>query len=214
VITSVIFDLDGLLADTERLHCQAYKDVLGQYGLTVTDVQFAEHWTRAGKGISEWIKEKDLPLDIPLIRKQKSERYLELVESSVQPMEGAFTLLERLSGKITLALASSAYQHWVEPVLRCLDITHYFEKIVSGDSVSRSKPFPDIFLYTAQKLGVQPSQCVVLEDAEKGVLAARQAGMKCIAVPNEYTRDNDFSQATRVVSSLNEITLDFLNTLT
>jgi len=214
MITSVIFDLDGLLADTERLHCQANQDVLEQYDLTVTDAQFAEHWVRGGKGISEWIQENKLPLDIPLIRKQKSERYLELVESSVQPMEGALALLEQLSGKMTLALASSAYHDWVHCVLKCLNITHYFQEIVSGDSVSRLKPFPDIFLYTAQKLGVEPSECVVLEDAEKGVLAARRAGMYCIVVPNPYTQGNDFSQATRVVSSLHEITLELLRALT
>jgi HAD superfamily hydrolase (TIGR01509 family) len=213
MITTVIFDLDGLLSDTERLHCKAYQDILAPYGIALTEEQFAEHWTRAGKGISQWIQENNLLLDVEQIRQQKSERYLELVESIVQPMDGALAVLERLAGKLRLSVASSAYQHWVEHVLKYLEITHYFELIVAGDHVSRSKPFPDIFLHTAQQLGVQPSECVVLEDAEKGVVAARRAGMHCIAVPNTYTQDNDFSQATQVVSSLHEVTLELLNTL-
>ena len=213
MITSVIFDLDGLLSDTERLHCKAYQDILEQYGIELTEEQFAEHWTRAGKGIAQWIQENKLSLDVALVRQQKSERYLQLVESTVQPMDGALTVLERLTGKLRLSVASSAYQSWVDHVLKCLEITHYFELIVAGDQVSRSKPFPDIFLHTAQQLGVEPSACVVLEDAEKGVVAARRAGMYCIAVPNEYTQDNDFSQATKVVSSLHEVTLELLNAL-
>jgi HAD superfamily hydrolase (TIGR01509 family) len=156
---------------------------------------------------------KGLSLDIPLLRSQKAQRYRELVESVLQPMDGALALLARVFEKKRLALASSAYQVDVERVLNRLGIIHYFEVIASGNSVERGKPFPDIFLYTAQQLQVEPSQCVVLEDAEKGVVAARQAGMKCIAVPNKYTQNNDFSSATKVVSSLREITVAFLDTL-
>lgn len=213
MITSVIFDLDGLLADTERLHYQSYQEALLQHGIKITDAQYTEHWIRAGKGIVDWTQEKGVPLDIPAVRRQKAKRYLELVESSARPMEGALSLLERLSGRKKLALASASHQDSVDCVLRCLGITRYFDVIVSGNNVPRSKPFPDIFLYTAQQLGVEPSECVVLEDAEKGVLAARQAGMQCIAVPNGYTRHNDFSQATKVVFSLNEVTLELLNTV-
>lgn len=212
-ITAVIFDLDGLLADTERLHCQAYQEILRQYGVEVSEEQYAEHWIRAGKGVSDWAREHGLTLDIPRIREQKSQRYLELVESSVQPMEGAVEMLQRLSGYFTVALASASYQHWIDGVLRCLKFAPYFQAIISGDHVARSKPEPDIFLYTAQQLGVPPAQCVVLEDAEKGILAAHRAGMKSIAVPNRYTRHNDFSLATSVVSSLHDITLDLLAAL-
>jgi HAD superfamily hydrolase (TIGR01509 family) len=213
-LDAVIFDLDGLLADTERLHCQAYQDILRQYGVEVSDDQYAEHWIRAGKGVTDWAREHGLTLDIPLIRQQKSQRYLELVESSVQPMEGALEVLQRLSGKIPLALASASYQHWVTCVLRCLRMTSYFEVIASGDHIARSKPAPDIFLYAAQQLGVAPAHCVVLEDAEKGILAAHRAGMKSIAVPNRHTRHNNFSLATGVVTSLREVTLELLAALT
>ena len=85
--------------------------------------------------------------------------------------------------------------------------------MATNESVARVKPHPDLFLYVAERLGVTAAECVVLEDAEKGVLAAHAAGMKVIAVPNPHTRDNDFSKATRVVSSLAEVTLPLLDSL-
>ncbi|MBI2364172.1 MAG: HAD-IA family hydrolase [Deltaproteobacteria bacterium] len=112
-----------------------------------------------------------------------------------------------------LALASSSYRDAVDGVVQGLDIGHYFQAVVSGLDVARVKPAPDIFLAAARQAGATPSQCLVLEDAEKGVLAAREAGMSCIAVPTEQTRHHDFSQATRVCSSLNEITLELIDSL-
>lgn len=210
MITTVIFDLDGLLADTEGLHFQSYREVLAQHGVDVTLEQYIEHWIRGGKGVTDWAREHGLTLDVPLIRKQKYARYQELVELSVQPMQGAVELLQRLHNKRRLALASASHGNSVEWVLRCLGITRYFEDVLSGDDVTRSKPFPDIFLKSAQNLKIDPAECVVLEDAERGVRAANSAGMKCIAIPNVYTRDNDFSLATKVVSSLDEVTLELL----
>jgi beta-phosphoglucomutase-like phosphatase (HAD superfamily) len=101
-------------------------------------------------------------------------------------------------------------QSQVERVWGMLVSANYFDTIVSGLDVARVKPAPDIFLEAANRLGVDPGECAVLEDAEKGVLAAHAAGMRCVAVPNEYTRDHDFSKATHVCSSLNEVTVKLL----
>ena len=128
-------------------------------------------------------------------------------------MEGALTLLERLHNRKKLALASSSYPDSVEGVLAGLGIAHYFQVIVTGLDVPQVKPAPDIFLAAAEQLGATPSQCVVLEDAEKGVIAASRAGMRCIAIPNHHTGHHDFSKATRVCSSLNEVSLELLDTL-
>ena len=213
MITTVLFDLDGLLADSEPLHRQAYQEVLAQYGVTITDADYIEHWIRTGKGIADWVREYLLDLDPNLLRYQKANRYRELVSSSLRPMDGAVAVLERLRGHKQLALASSSGRDAVASVTAQLGIAPYFEVIVSGTDVERSKPAPDIFLYTAQQLKVLPARCVVVEDAEKGVVAARQAGMLCVAVPNQYTQQNDFSAASCVLSSLRELTLELLDTL-
>jgi HAD superfamily hydrolase (TIGR01509 family) len=213
MITTVIFDLDGLLADTERLHCSAYQEALRVHGAAVTDDEYADHWVRSGRGIAEWITDRGLTLDPIALRAHKSRCYLDLLISELRPMEGALALLERLHGRKNLALASSSYPDAVEGVLTGLGIAGYFQVIVTGLDVPRVKPAPDIFLAAAERLGVSPAKCVVLEDAEKGVIAASLAGMRCIAIPNQHTRHHDFSKATRICHSLDDITLELLNTL-
>jgi HAD superfamily hydrolase (TIGR01509 family) len=213
MITTIIFDLDGLLADTERLHCMAYQDAFRAHGAAVSDHEYAEHWVRSGRGITEWLSERGLTLDPIALRAHKSRCYLDLLISELRPMEGALTLLERLHNRKKLALASSSYPDSVEGVLAGLGIAHYFQVIVTGLDVPQVKPAPDIFLAAAEQLGATPSQCVVLEDAEKGVIAASRAGMRCIAIPNFHTGHHDFSKATRVCSSLNEVSLELLDTL-
>jgi beta-phosphoglucomutase len=213
MITTVIFDLDGLLADTEALHCRAYQDALQFEGASLTEADYIEHWVRSGKGIADWVALHSLNVDPLALRVKKSARYLELLASSLRPMDGALELLKVLYGNKMLALASSSYQDAVDGVLEGLNIAHYFKAIVTGLDVPRVKPAPDIFLTAARRVGAVPSECVVIEDAEKGVLAAYQAGMSCIAVPNAHTRHHDFSKASRVCSSLNEITLQSIETM-
>jgi len=213
MITTVIFDLDGLLADTEPLHCQAYQLALREHGIHLTETEYGEHWVRCGRGIHEWIDEHGHELDPGALRVRKAGHYQELLRSSLRPMNGAEALLNRLSGKMRIGLASSSYRDAVDGVIYGLGISQFFEAVVSGLDVARVKPAPDIFLETAKRLGVAPAQCAVLEDAEKGVIAAHAAGMICVAVPNVYTRDHDFSKATHICSSLDEITVHLLRNL-
>lgn len=213
MITTVIFDLDGLLADTEPLHCRAYQETLQPEGVMLMESEYIEHWVREGKGIGDWLALRGLSLDPLAIRLRKSKRYLELLPSMLRPMAGVFQLLETLYRTKNLALASSSYRDAVDGVLAGLNISHYFKAVVSGLDVPRVKPAPDIFLTAARLVGAAPSECVVLEDAEKGVLAAYRAGMHCIAVPTEYTRHHDFSKATLVCSSLHDVTEELINAI-
>ena len=211
MIAATIFDLDGLLADTECLHCHAYQMALSEHGIQLGDAEYAEHWVRFGNGIADWVALRGLSLDPQALRLRKASHYLDLLISSLRPMEGALELLELLHGKTRIALASSSYRDAVEGVVSGLGIARFFDVIVTGLDVPRVKPAPDIFLKAASDLGVPPSECLVLEDAEKGVIAAHRAGMRCIAVPNDYTRHHDFSLATKICASLKEITPEVLS---
>ncbi len=213
MMNAVIFDLDGLLADTELLHCQAYQMALAEHGIGLDPHAYAEHWVRNGYGIVDWVVNHHLTLDPQAVRMRKSEHYLTLLASSLKPMDGALELLEVLCGRYQMALASSSYRDAIDGVLAGLKIEHYFDTIVSGLDVAKVKPAPDIFLKAARDLALNPVDCLVLEDAEKGVIAAHRAGMRCVAVPNDFTRHHDFSKATRVCASLREVNIDLLREL-
>ena len=213
MIRGIIFDLDGLLADTEKLHCRAYQTAMLEHGFDLSEMDYAEHWVRRGDGIADWVTAHNLTIDPAAVRACKSAHYLDLLTTSLRPMQGALDLLSDLRGTMKIALASSSYRDAVDGVLAGLNITHFFEVIVSGLDVAQVKPAPEIFLKAANLLGVAPAECLVLEDAEKGILAAHRAGMRSIAIPNDYTRHHDFSKATRICHSLTEITPEFLRSL-
>jgi HAD superfamily hydrolase (TIGR01509 family) len=206
MIELIIFDLDGLLADTEKLHMKSYRKVLADLKYNLTAEVYEDHWIRRGKGIVEFLSENNLKHDIALIRKFKATEYEKLVKAEAKPMPGAEELLRNLhSRKFKTALATASFYQSAVTVLDTLKIRNYFQFIASKENIKRNKPFPDIFLYAAAHFNIDPKNCIVLEDAEKGILAAYSAGMKCIAVPNLHTKDNDFSKATYIAESLNEV---------
>src|SRR5262245_14046193 len=213
MIGAVIFDLDGLLADTERLHRRAWRETLATRGIAVTDEEYAEHWIRSGLGIAEYLELHGIDVALEGLRADKARLYNHLVAMSACAMPGAVALVEALHGKKRLALATSSYLESATAVFSCVPVAHYFEVIATHESASRRKPHPDVLLYTAAMLGVFPDECVLLEDAEKGILAAHAAGMKSIAVPTDDTRDNDFSKATLVVPSLEAVSLELIDSL-
>jgi len=213
MIDVVIFDLDGLLADTENLHFQSYQAVLAKYGIDLSYEYYEEHWIRTGRGIGDFIKHREVPASIDEIRNAKARIYRELVLNSAQPMPGALECLELLKGRKTLALATSSYADASDAVMTALNIRNYFKVVAANENVKKVKPAPDVFLYVARKLDVTSGSCLVLEDSEKGVLAANAAGMKCIAVPNRHTREHDLSKATLTVASLKNITLELIDSL-
>ncbi|MBL8026866.1 MAG: HAD family phosphatase [Fibrobacteres bacterium] len=205
MITTIIFDLDGLLSDTETLHIKAYQQVFEAQGYDLTEDVYSRHWIRDGKGVQEFIDENKLSLNVGLIRSEKAKVYDELLKTSLNAMPGAKELLMCLRGHKRLALASSFYRSNVEQVIRFLDFNRYFDVVAAYEDVKAVKPAPDLFLYVAERMNVNPSECIVVEDAEKGIIAASVAGMKSIAVPSKYTRENDFSLATHVCDSLLDV---------
>lgn len=213
MISTVIFDMDGLLVDTEPLHRTAYQQALRRLGVPLSEQEYEQHWIRGGKGIADFVELRGLRLDADAVRRDKKLIFNELVALRVQPMPGALELLTELKGTKVIALATASYQYSVDVVFRTLGLEGYFDLVASKGSVQRSKPFPDVFLYVAENVGVEPHNCVVLEDSERGVEAAYRAGMKCIAVPNQYTRHHDFSTAGLVLDSLHEVSAALIDSL-
>lgn len=202
----VIFDLDGVLIDSEGLYYRAYSEVLKPYGVTVSRDEYEEHWIAQGTGPEYIVAQYNLPISPDELRQLRSPLYLQLLETEVTLMPYVEETLVRLSTQFALTVATNTNREHLDFVLRRLGIDRFFPVTVARQDYRGAKPQPDAFLTAARKLELPLAQCVVIEDTYKGVMAAVHAGIRCIAVPNEYTLHNDFSRASLVLSSLKELT--------
>lgn len=204
-IKAILFDMDGVLVDSEHFHCKSYIKALEKYGIYLTEEEYFLEWTRQGKGIRDFLIKRGIKLNAEEIREVKREIYHQMLREHLKPMEGMRELLDELDKTFKLALVSSSYKVDIELILELTKLEKYFDCIVAKDDVSKIKPDPEAFLLAAKKLNVRPEECIVVEDAEKGVIAAKKGGMKCIAIPCKYTMDNDFSGANTVVRNVQEL---------
>lgn len=209
---AAILDFDGLLADSEPFHYKAYNEVFERYGHTLDKKEYWVEWTSKGKGIAGEIERHKLKLDVDPIemRKQKFEVYTRFCESGeIKLFPDSITLIEQLSLQHKLAIASGSWATDIQHILRNAGALDMVPVILGKESAKREKPFPDIFLNAAKKLGCLPAECFVLEDALKGLNAAYEAGMPCIILQNELNRNIDFKNAEMVFPSL----ADFVSAL-
>lgn len=199
MIRAVIFDMDGLMIDSERLHYQAYQEVLKTCGIDFTLEQYLDFWG-SDKDICRRIVEKLKPnLSEQTLLEEKNKLFRDVYIHEVTPQPGLFKLLEFLKSKnYPMAVASSSQMHEIKIVLETIGVINYFKEIVSAESVEHGKPAPDCYLLAAKKIGVEPEHCLVLEDAPKGVKAAKAAGMMCFAVPGMGFALEQFSIADKV----------------
>lgn len=213
VISTLIFDLDGTLADTEKLHCLAYQQALGDLGVEISEAEYNEHWIRQGMNIDEFVASRNLGVDPDLVRVRKAERFDHLARTTAEAMPGVPETLATLRGQRRLVLATSSYRQAANTVLERLRLEPFFEYIATKENAARVKPAPDIYLHVLETLALSPSECLIVEDAEKGVRSAAAAGIRCVAVPNPHTAGHDFSQADKVLGSIRELTPDLIDSL-
>ena len=210
---AVIFDMDGVIIDSEQVYQEIEREMYRELGIPVTREEQMKFMGTTERTMWQYMKKRyglvEEPEDLARLER---ERLLERLRSpeGIPPMEGAEDLLRKLHGNgISLMLASSSAREIIEAFLQKLNIRRYFSGIVSGDDVEHSKPAPDIFLKASSLTGVPPSDCIVIEDSENGIRAARSAGMKVIGLKNPGSGDLDLSSADRVIHSLKELLVDF-----
>jgi len=209
MIKAVIFDLDGLLVDTEILHSQAYEAILKEYKKKpkLNDYGIVQISGLIARKNWQYLKKKhNLKEDVEILLEKKRHVFLKIIKNIKKPKEGVKNLLNLLKEeKVKMALASSSTKEYILTILSNLELIEYFEVIVSFEEVQKPKPAPDIYLEAAKRLKIEPSSCVVLEDSESGINSGKNAGMKVIAVPTKFTKNQNLSQADLIVNSLKDI---------
>jgi HAD superfamily hydrolase (TIGR01509 family) len=218
MIKGAIYDMDDLMINSIRIHVKAF-DILGErHNFKMSDID--EETQRGFVGIrihdiTAIIVEKlGLQENVDDLYHERQKIFIDLIRDEVEPMPGLFKALDVVK-KLNLktSIASSATMEYIDIVLDKLNIRNYFDEIVCGDDVSKGKPDPETYQVAAKKLDLKPKECVVFEDAEKGIAAAKDAGCKCIAVKNPYTPPQNLSRADRIITTLKEVTENLLSSL-
>ena len=204
MIKGILLDMDGLISDTETLHMKAYQDAFREKNIEISDEKYQSHWIQAGLGVRDFVKELNLDLEVEHMRDLKKIHFDKYLDTELKPMPYAVEFIKYFYGKIPMCVASGSLRKDVKKVLEQLEILDYMEFYLSHNDVENGKPHPEIWLRAVEKMGLKPEECIALEDAEKGVVAAHKAGIPVIAIPNEHTKDNDFSLADYVVKDLKE----------
>jgi HAD superfamily hydrolase (TIGR01509 family) len=209
-IDAVVFDLDGVLIDSEHVWDEVREELAHERGGRWHDRAQAD---MMGMSSSEWsrymhdvIGLAETPTEI---NDEVVRRLLERYASALPLIDGAADAVRRLAGSFRLALASSSNRVVIDSVLAQAALAAFFEVTVSSEEVPRGKPAPDVFLEAARRLGVQPERCAAVEDSGNGIRAAHEAGMKVIAVPNSrYPPPADaLEDAAVVLDSLEDLAI-------
>jgi len=205
---AAIFDMDGLLLDTERVCMQAFERACEKLSLPFVESAYVKIIGCNAKGIEIAIMDYYAQyIDYPTLRKTWMDGYWPIVESQAIPVkDGVIELLNWLQlQQIPMAVATSTHQALAATKLKLAGLHHYFEHISSGCEVTHGKPHPEIFLLAAQRLQIAPQQCLAFEDSNNGVLAAVAAEMQVYQVPDLVSPDQDILRLKhRVVPSLHD----------
>lgn len=206
---AVIFDLDGLLIDTEVISYEIYKEILQEFGHDFTKTQYAQNYSGKTeiKNVTNLIETYELPWTLEQGLDKVADIEHRLLSQGVDLKPGAKVLLNYLrDNHFKIAIASSSTEQRALNILQEHEIVDYFDAFVFGPEVQRGKPNPDIFLKACEKIEEQPEDCLVLEDSEAGVQAAHSANIPVICIPDMKTPGQQYLDMTKaVLHSLDEV---------
>lgn len=202
---AALFDFDGILVDSEPIHCLTYSEVFKRRGHVIDEEEYWIYWTSKGEGIAGEIRRHGLTgFDPGEIKREKDALYFEACASGkIGFFDGAIETMKRFEDLgFKVAIASNSTVEWIEAIFASNKIGYRPPFIVGKTPELKPKPSPDIFVRAAEVVVEEPGRCVVFEDAEKGVTAAKEIGMGCVVIRNHLNRHIRFDLADVVVDSM------------
>ncbi len=224
MLKAIIFDFDGVIADTEPLHLKAFQLTLADNGIELSDQEyFANYLAYDDKTFfKELFKDRNFEHDESVISdfmNQKSKHFENVLKGNILILEGVPEFISQISDKYPLSIGSGALRAEIVEILKYAGLRDHFDIIVSADDVVDCKPDPEVYLKVLKDLNdkavpgeILASECLVIEDSTSGIKAAHSAGMKCLAVTNSYSEEK-LSDAELVVNSLKKVSIKQLEDL-
>jgi HAD superfamily hydrolase (TIGR01509 family) len=202
---TVLWDNDGVLVDTEGFYFRATQMVLASVGIHLTPEQFIDISLRRGESTFKLAVEQGIPAEtIARLRAERDRVYAGFLQTEPCLIEGVEETLRALHGKVRMGVVTSSRRQHFEITHARTDLRKYLDFVLTLEDYPRTKPHPDPYLTAMAQFGLEPDRCIVIEDSERGLAAATAAGLECLIVRTEWSKDGDFSKAYRVVDSVTE----------
>ncbi|WP_242086394.1 HAD family hydrolase [Aestuariivivens sediminis] len=217
MLKAVIFDMDGVIVDSEPLHRKAYDLMFEEVNIQVSDALYESYTGKATLPICQDLCQqfnlKALPETLVAL-KRKHYRYLFDNDQSFTLIDGVLDLIKDYhSNGLTLVLGSSASMPNIERIFDRFELNRYFKAKLSGADLNQSKPHPEIFIKAAQASGYSHKECMVIEDSTNGIEAARAADIFCVGYDSKHSKNQDYSLADQVITDFKSISFDRLSHL-
>lgn len=206
MLTTLLWDHDGILVDTEGLYFRATREMLAQVGVELTEELYRQLFLVQARGAWHLAEQRGVdPQTLERLKSARNERYTELLLTHEVLVPGVLQLLDGLRARYRMAIVTSSRRVHFDAIHRASGLPARFELILAREDYEHSKPDPEPYLAAMNRLSVRPEECLVIEDSERGLIAAHGAGIRCWALPSPLTRDSSFSLAERSFDSLPEL---------
>jgi HAD superfamily hydrolase (TIGR01509 family) len=203
---ALLWDNDGVLVDTEGLYFQATREVLATVGVELDEALYLQLFLREGRGAFHLARERGLDDgQIDALRSARDARYVQLLATGSLLLAGVEQAVSALARQYRMAIVTSSLREHFELAHRSTRLLHHFELVLTRDDYMHAKPDPEPYLTALARLGLRADACLVIEDSERGLRAARAAGLRCWVVPSPLARHGSFAEAERRFASLGEL---------
>lgn len=200
MIKAILWDNDGVLVDSERLFFESTRRTLARIGIELSLTQFLEFSMRQGRSAfnlaieSGWGEQQ-----IAHLKRERDVLYSEMLRGQVRVLPGVEETLQMLHGRMRMAVVTSSQRQHFNVMHADLDLTEHFEFVLAREDCRDTKPSPEPYILALKRLGMKAERCVAIEDSERGLASARAAGLRCLVVPNDITRNCSFEDATAIL---------------
>ena len=202
----IFWDNDGVLVDTEALYFQANREALASVGIDLTRDLFEQISIREGRSTFDLAKDRGInPDTIHHLHEARNLRYCELLGNGIRVMEGVYETLDQLAGKFSMGVVTSCRKMHFDLIHKDLKLLDFFDFVITSEDVNHTKPDPEPYLKALKKSGCTPEDCLIVEDAERGLNSATAAGIDCIVIPNGFSMRGNFSSAYKILDNISEI---------